>query len=144
MFAQWAKLQEQVFKAFASSESAPSPADEMADLARLVDSGAFAALEEDDRRNEACRIGRLGIGNPMLETVAVALLVKLLRDPDDIVRWDAAHGLMEIAQASESLKMDILPVLQTVKADDPDSELRAIVSVRLNKLTASPHPDPAP
>ena len=131
---QWAKLQEQVFKAFGGHERAPvpTPMDEMSDLKQLIESGAFIKLDEEDRRNEACRIGRLGADNSALGMLAVKLLTKLLRDPDNIVRWDAAYGLIEIARVSEPLKIEIFPVLQKVKRTDPDPELRAMVSIELN------------
>lgn len=115
-------------------EAEPSPAEELAALAELVDSGLFAAREEDSRRNKTCRIGAIGAKDFRLAGQAVVLLAGLLDDPDNIVRWDAASGILDIAGRHSFFTGDAFILLEKTRRRDPDPELRLMVEVGLKFL----------
>lgn len=136
MLSQWVKLQELAQGVFRHRDGTPSPADEMAVLTGLVMSGDFEVLEEDSRRNKVCRIGVLGGDNFALAGQAVWALGRLLTDPDNIVRWDAAFGIIEITKKHSLMMGDALLLLEGVRAGDPDPELRTMVEMELRRLRA--------
>ena len=143
MLSQWARLQEQVFSVFRVKEQELLPADEMAALTELIHTGAFDLLDEEARRNRACRIGVLGERNFALSGQALVALGRLLHDQDAIVRWDAAFSIVEIAKKHPLVVGDALIMLQGMLAAGVDAELRAMTmigirDIRLHKRLAAP------
>lgn len=130
-----------VHEAFRCGADGQAPADKIYGLANLVESGRFADLPQDGRRNLVRNAANMAQRHDFLSAQAVQVFRRIAigdrKDRDAITRWEALVFLPALCAKNHFLRATVADTLNKAKEQDPHPANRQLAGLLKRHLGGS-------